>query len=141
MSDGGEHFEQYIERERERLRSERESLLQQQRELEQKLEAIDREYDAIAAYEAAKSGKQVSARGRGQRASGGGGGSSRTRSGSKREQLMQVIREGGGLTRGQILDKMGLKGDRSGEMSVSNALTALTKNNQVRREGREYHAA
>jgi hypothetical protein len=35
---------------------------------------------------------------------------------------------------------MGLKGDKAGEMSVSNALTALTKNNQVRREGGKYRA-
>jgi hypothetical protein len=63
------------------------------------------------------------------------------RRGSKRDELLRVIREGGGLTRGEILEKMGLKGNKSGEMSVSNALTALTKNNQVRRDGRAYHAA
>jgi hypothetical protein len=36
---------------------------------------------------------------------------------------------------------MGLKGDKAGEMSVSNALTALAKGNQVRREGGKYYAA
>jgi hypothetical protein len=36
---------------------------------------------------------------------------------------------------------MGLKGNKSGEMSVSNALTALTKKNQIRRDGRAYHGA
>jgi hypothetical protein len=46
-----------------------------------------------------------------------------------------------GLSRGEILEKMGLKGDKSGEMSVSNALTALTKRNEVRRAGGKYHAA
>jgi len=54
---------------------------------------------------------------------------------------MKVIREGNGLTRGEILEKMGLKGNKTGEMSVSNALTALTKANQVRRDGGKYHAA
>ena len=49
-----------------------------------------------------------------------------------------MIREGNGLSRGEILERMGLKGDKSGEMSVSNALTALTKRNQVRREGGKY---
>jgi hypothetical protein len=48
--------------------------------------------------------------------------------------LLNVIREQHGLTRGQIPEKMGLKGDKSGEMSISNALTALTKNNQLRRD-------
>jgi len=52
---------------------------------------------------------------------------------------MNVIRQGHGLTRGEILEKMGLKGNKSGEMSVSNALTALTKSNQVQRnEERKY---
>ena len=46
-----------------------------------------------------------------------------------------------GLTRGEILERMGLKGDKSGEMSVSNALTALTKRNQVSRAGGKYRAA
>jgi hypothetical protein len=36
---------------------------------------------------------------------------------------------------------MGLKGDKSSEMSVSNALTALTKRNQVSRIGGKYRAA
>jgi len=55
---------------------------------------------------------------------------------------MALIREQGGLTRGQLLEKMGVKGNKSGEMSVSNALTALTKSKQLRRaEGRKYVAA
>jgi hypothetical protein len=36
---------------------------------------------------------------------------------------------------------MGLKGDKSGEMSVSNALMALTKSKQVSRRDRKYVAA
>jgi hypothetical protein len=32
-----------------------------------------------------------------------------------------------GLSRGEIRERMGLKGNKSGEMSVSDALTALTK--------------
>ena len=45
-----------------------------------------------------------------------------------------MIRESDGLTRGEILERMQLKGDKAGEMSVSNALTALTKGGQVRRD-------
>jgi hypothetical protein len=42
-----------------------------------------------------------------------------------------------GLSRGEIFVHLGLKGDKSAEKSVSNALTALTKNHQVsRREGK-----
>ena len=55
---------------------------------------------------------------------------------------MQVIKDNpSGLNRGEILERMGLKGDKSGEMSVSNALTALTKANQVTRRDGRYVAA
>ena len=130
-----ETFNEFISRERERLNGERESIFAQQRELQSHLAGIDRELAAIGAYETAKSGK---AAGRQARASG--GNSPRAaRRGSKREELLQVIRESEGLSRGEILDKMGLKGNKSGEMSVSNALTALTKNGQVQRHGGKYH--
>ena len=42
---------------------------------------------------------------------------------------------------GELLEKMGLKGDKAGEMSVSDALIALTKNNQLMRRDGKYHAA
>jgi hypothetical protein len=128
-------FQDFITRERERLHSEREAVFTQQHELEGKLAAINNEMRAIDAYEAAKSSKAPATRQtRAVRAP-------RARSGSKREQLLQVIKDGHGLTRGEILEKMGLKGNKSGEMSVSNALTALTKANQVRRDGGKYLAA
>lgn len=57
------------------------------------------------------------------------------------QELLNLIRQGNGLTRGEILEKMGLKGDKLGEMSVSNALTALTKSNQVRRNGARKYVA
>jgi len=109
-------------------------LLAQQTELAGKLTAITREFEAIEAYEAAKKGKPAAARQ-------GAGRGSRARSGSKRDQLLQLIKDGHGLTRGEILEKMGLKGNKSGEMSVSNALTALTKGDQVARRDGKYVAA
>jgi hypothetical protein len=127
-------FADYIARERERLHTEREKIFNEQHELEGKLADINRELAAIDAYEAAKTGKAPaparqtrSARTRPQ-----------ARRGSKREALLQLIKDNpGGLVRAEILERMGLKGDKAGEMSVSNALTALTKGNQViRREGR-----
>ena len=97
---------------------------------------VDRELSAIDAYEAAKTGKAPAATRRGTRAR------PLARRGSKREALMQVIKDNpSGLTRGEILERMGLKGDKSGEMSVSNALTALTKGKQVARKDRKYVAA
>jgi hypothetical protein len=134
MSDG--NFAQHIQSERDRLTRERETIRGQQRELEQKLTAIDREFQAIEAYEAAKSGKAV----RGGSVSA--GRTTRARRGSKREGILQAIKNAaGGLSRGELLSALGLKGDKSGEMSVSNALTALTKSNQVARREGKYHAA
>jgi hypothetical protein len=131
-------FDQFVQRERDRFHVEREAIFNQQQELEKSLDEVNRQLQAIDAYEAARSGKQAPSRGRTQtgarRASGG-------RRGSRREELLQVITEGNGLTRGQILQKMGLKGNKSGEMSVSNALTALTKSNQVARRDGKYVAA
>ena len=124
-------FADFVAKERERLNNERQAVFQQQKELENKLAEIDRELAAVGAYEAAKTG-------RGGQGRGGARGGTRARRGSKREQLLEIIRSApNGVSRGEILQQMGLKGDKSGEMSVSNALTALAKSNQVsRREGR-----
>src|SRR5262249_43045428 len=114
-----ETFQDYIARERERLNAEREQIFNQQHELEQKLAAINNEMRAIDAYEAAKTGKAPQSRQSTGRRGGGG------RRGSKREQLLELIKANpAGLARKDILERMGLKGDKSGEMSVSNALTA-----------------
>ena len=136
MSDG--NFAEYIGRERDRLNAEREAIITQQRELDQRLAEINREFQAVDAYEAAKSGKGPTRQTGARKSSG----VRQARRGTRREELMNVIRQGRGLTRGEILEKMGLKGNESREMSVSNALTALTKSRQVRRnEERKYVAA
>lgn len=129
-------FQDFVTKERERLTSEREAIFTQQHELETKLAEINREFAAIEAYEAAKTGKQASTRKTtAARAP-------QSRKGSKRDGIMEVIKANpGGLTRGELLEKMGLRGNKSGEMSVSNALTALTKTNQVVRNDGKYAAA
>ena len=102
-------FADFITRDRERLHAEREQISKQEHELEGKLADINRELSAINAYEAAKSGKAPAAarQPRGARAR------PQARSGSKREALMEVIKaNASGLTRGEILERMGLKGDR-----------------------------
>lgn len=118
----------FITKQREALVQQREAIFNQQQELQRQLNDVNemlRKFDAFEGKAAATRGPTQARRG------------TRTRRGSKREDLLKVIREGNGLTRGQILEKMGLKGDKSGEMSVSNALTALTKSQQIaRREGK-----
>ena len=123
-----------ITKDKERLNSERAAIRGQQRELEKKLAEIDREYAAIDAYEAAKSGKAARQTSKGRAAP--------SRRGSKRDAIIAVLQANpDGLTRGELLEKMGLKGNKSGEMSVSNALTALSKSNQVARKDGKYVGA
>lgn len=128
-----ESFETFVGRERDRLDAQREAIRVQQRELEKQLKDLDRQYAAVAAYEAARTGKSAKSTGnRGRKA----------RRGSRRDELLQVIKSGRGLSRGEVLEKMGLKGDKAGEMSVSNALTALVKANQIRRnDAKKYVSA
>jgi len=113
----------FITRDRERLTKEREAIFSQQQELEQKLAEIKKEMRAIDAYEAAKKPGRTNGTRRTQ-----------SRRGSKRDGVMEIIKaHPAGLTRGELLEMMHMKGDKSAEMSVSNALTALTKGNQIRR--------
>jgi hypothetical protein len=128
MSD--DRFSDYIAREHERLSRERQEISNQRRGLHNRLAAIDREFQALEAYQAAKTGTPSGRRTQMQR---------RTRRGSRREELLNLVREGNGLSRGEILERMDLKGDKSSETSVSNALSALIKSNQVRREGGKYY--
>ena len=125
--------EAFIARQREALLNQRGELLNQQRALQDQLDQLDVMLTKFDVFE----GKQAHGRKLARSSKGSGSG----RRGSKRDELLGVIRDGHGLTRGEILEKMGLKGNKSGEMSVSNALTALTKNNQVRRDGGKYIAA
>jgi len=130
---GGGNFPEFIARERDRLRAEREQVFSRQEELQRELDAINREFAAIEAYNTAKTGKNARQAPAGRQP--------RAHRGSRREALLELLRQSDGLSRGEILERMGLKGDKSGAMSVSNALTALTKSNQLRREGGKYCAA
>ncbi len=128
-----EETQAFITKQRDALLQQREAIFNQQQELQRQLDAVNQMLRKFDTFEgkAARNGQPTRAR----RAARG------SRRGSRREELLQVIREGNGLTRGEILKKMGLKGDKSGEMSVSNALTALTKSQQVsRRDGRYFVA-
>jgi hypothetical protein len=97
----------FVQRQRARLHGEQEAIFSQQQELEGKLAVINRELRAIDTYEAAKSGNPVAApKARGRAAQ-------RTmRQGTRRDSLLALIRENpSGLSRGEILERMGLKGN------------------------------
>ena len=139
-------FADVIQQERERLNRERDEISKELQDLENKLAEIGRELAAIDAYEAVKTGKPTAPA---RQAPGAGRTKTpikqlsaeprpRPQGGTRREALIQVIGEQpNGLSRGEIFERMGLKGNKSAEKSVSNALTALTKSNRVfRREGK-----
>jgi hypothetical protein len=133
-------LEEFMKAERIRLNDERKVIIGQQRDLEKRLADTDQELAAIAAYEITKSGRFTTA----QKAPAARVVSSQRRPGAsfvdgrggKRAALLTFIEQNPGLKRGDILKKMGAKGDKRGEMSVSSALTALARNKQViRRDG------
>jgi hypothetical protein len=139
-----ESFPEFIKSERARLNAERKTIAGQQRDLEKMLADIDRELAAISAYETTKSGKAAQASkpatarrtSTKRRASGG------ARRTSRREGIIAVLKGSpAGLSRGEILAEMGLKGNKAAEMSVSNALTGLTKGKQVARQDGKYVVA
>lgn len=131
-------FADFVASERARLTDYREHCVAARGIADLEIARIDSEFAAIDAYEAAKAGK-----------SNGGkiiaglreavGHAKRAPRGSRRAELLDIIRGSNGLKRGEILDRMGLKGDKAGEMSVSNALTALTRTDALCREGGRYY--
>jgi len=122
-----ENFAEYVSQERERLTANRVAALEARRQADQDLLAVEAEFRAIDAYEAAKSGKRVVHNG---------AGNGRRQRGSRREEILGVIQHSpGGLRRRDILETMGVKGDKSAEMSVSNALSALLKGGLLDRTG------
>jgi hypothetical protein len=127
--------ESFIKQERTRLQKARDKALQEKADVDRKLERIEGEFAAIAAYEQAKGGKPGRA---GKRTPTKRTGAQRARRGERRQAVLGVVQQHpDGLTRGEILNLMGVKGNKSGEQSVSNALLALTKQNQLgRREGK-----
>jgi hypothetical protein len=121
--------EAFIAKQRETLLNQRQEILNQQRSLQADLDELDAMLAKFDVFEG-KPTQQTQPRRR-----------ATTRRGSRRDELLKLIRQSHGLTRGEILEKMGLKGNKSGEMSVSNALTALTKGKHVTRRDRKYLAS
>ena len=140
-------FADIMQRERDRLNRERQEIVNQQKDLENKLTEINHELAAIDAYEAAKTGKAATPS-RHPRAPRKRGAlikqlsvdiGARPQTGTRREAILKVIGENpSGLSRGEILERIGLKGNKSAQKSISNALTALTKSNRVSRKEGKY---
>ena len=128
-------FAIYMDQERARINAEHDALIEQKVAIETQLKQLHRDMLAVDAYAAAKAGKMPVLRTRATRTSNGTG-----RRGSRRTAVITAINENPqGLGRGELIQLLGVKGDKSGEMAVSNALTALTKNQTLaRNEERKY---
>ena len=135
-------FANFIKKERARLDKARKDALTSKAAVERELVSIEQELTALDAYRQAKGGpaartaakrapaKRAGANGAVRRATG--------RRGEKRQAVLNLIKQNPvGLSRGEILVQMGVKGNRSAEQSVSNALSALKKAEKVNsREGK-----
>lgn len=129
-------FEDYVSNERERLTAERNSLLERRAEIDADLAEIDRHFAAVDAYEAAKTGQSAKPVTNGAAPK-----ASRAQRGSIRAAILNTVNDApAGMSRGELLDVLGIKGDKVAEMSVSNALTAMVKNGSLVREGGRYRA-
>lgn len=106
-------FVKLIEAERERLNKLISELSAKRDGIDQELDAARIELSAIAAYENARAPKVKATR--------------KPKSTSKRSELTALIKQNPNLSRGELIDKLGIKGDTGKEQSLSNALAALKK--------------
>jgi hypothetical protein len=126
-------FETFIQQERERLSKAKEVALAKKQEAEDELSALEIDFAAVAAYESAKKGKPAKADEKKQRA---------PRQTGKRNEVLKLVEQyPQGVTAGELKDKLGIRGDKQGEQSLSNALSALKKSGQLIQEDGKYKAA
>ncbi len=133
-------FATFIKKERTRLDKARKDALANKAAVVKEVASLERELAALDAYQQAKGAparRATAKRGPAKRKPG--KGTRRTgRRGEKRQAVLDLIQKNPvGLSRGEILVQMGVKGNRSAEQSVSNALSALKKSEKVdSREGK-----
>ena len=120
-------FEEMVLQERNRLVAQITDIEIRQRALQEEMALVKRELSALDAYETAKAGKKKNSTGR------------RT---SRQDGILQLLQgNAGGMTRGGILEGLGLKGNKSGEQSISNALNNMKKAGTIAVRDGKYVAA
>ena len=116
-------FQQQITKEKQRLQKQRDAIKKNIASLERELKSIDAEIKAIQAYETARGVKVKVAGGR------------RRRKTSRRAEIVAIVKASKtGIGRAGIIDQLGIKGDKSAEQSVSNALSAMKKSGELKHE-------
>lgn len=115
-------FKNLIEKERDRLTGLRDEALARRETINQEIATIDTELKAITAYETARVGKKATKK------------AGATRSGSRTDAIIELLNATpDGLARADILTRLGLKGNKTGEQSISNALNNMRKAGKIAR--------
>jgi hypothetical protein len=126
-----------IIRQRERLTKTRNDVQGKIATLQEQLAEIDRQFAAVLAYEQTLAGKLPLPALSKRRQSGKPAGR-----GEKQAEVLRVIeQQPNGMTRGGVIDAIGVKGSKSGAQSVSNALTALKKAGKIASTDGKWRAA
>lgn len=127
------NFQDYIASERDRLTQEAAALDDQHAMLQLKIDELNRELAAIDAYEATRmGGAPRTAPASRQRSNGGGW----------RSTVLQTISVSPhGMTRGEVLELLGVRGDRRAVGAVSNALHAMKSLGTLGHQDGRYYAA
>ena len=146
-------FRTYVAQEKKRLTQQRKDAEKRVSSLESELQAlvaelknIDNEMEAIQAYETAKASVPAPARRRAPKADAGARApvkpTRRRRKASRRAEIVAAIASFGeaGAGRAEIIETLNVKGDKSAEQSVSNALAALKKAGEVGHQDGKYVA-
>src|SRR4051794_19641208 len=131
-------FARLVAAERKRLQKLRDKVHARKTQIDRELADIERDLQAMGGF--VSSSRQAGRRAAGGTSSGGGG--RRAGRGQRRQQVLDAIKSAAhGATRRDIIEKMGAKGDRALEQSISNVLAALFKSKAVNRENGRYRAA
>jgi hypothetical protein len=121
--------------ERGRLTKERGDIESKIGELQSKLAEVDHKLGAIDAYETALNGKAPTRMMSRQRQGG-----NRVGRGEKQAQVLRLVEAAAeGVVRGELIEKLGVKGNKAGEQSVSNALNALKKAGKIDSKNGKWH--
>ena len=123
-------FEALVKKERSRLDTERKNVANKITGLQKQLSEIDRQLKAVNAYDQAKKGtpkKRSTA--------------PRKRTSRRADILKTLKNHPEGLARADILTLLTLKGDKSAEKSVSNALNNMKKAKKIKFKDGKYLSA
>jgi hypothetical protein len=124
-----------VSEQRERLNKERSAIETKMSELRSQFGQIDHKLAALDAYDNALNGKLPAKAVPKRRQDG-----KRAGRGEKQAQVLKLVEAAaGGVVRGDLIAKLGVKGNKAGEQSVSNALTALKKAGKIDSTDGKWH--